>query len=388
MKSYIKKYAKYIDYPLLFTYLGLTVFGLIMIYSSSMAWSVNYYNDPPDRFYKQQLLNLAVAYPVFLISAVFPYKHFRKKWMMATVLGVIFTGLILVHVIGVAAGGARSWIDLGVVNVQPSEIAKVGIIFYLAGVFSNKYRNGTINKLNESIFPPVIILTGVLLFVFLEPDLGSMIIIGMVGLSVMAASGVRLKPFFKLAGLVVAAAAIFIVPMMLFARDLIFTEKRMGRIDAFFNPFSDELGFGFQIVNGYLAIGSGGLGGLGLGQSIQKLGYLPEPHTDFIMSVIAEELGVFGVSFVIGGLAFIVLRGLWIAMTTTDPLARMLAAGVASMIGIQSFVNLGGLSGIIPLTGVTLPFISYGGTSVILLSLAMGVLLNVSMFNKYEKTKK
>lgn len=388
MKSYIKKYGKYIDYPLLFAYLTLTIFGLIMIYSSSMAWSVNYYNDSPDRFYIQQLVNLAIAYPVFLLAAIFPYKHFKKKWMMATVLAVIFAGLILVHLIGFAAGGAKSWISLGFVNIQPSEVAKVGLIFYLAGVFSNKYRNGSINKLNESIIPPVIILTAVLLLVFLEPDLGSMVIIGAVGLSVMAASGVRLKPFVKLAGIVIAAAAVFIIPAMIFAKDLIFTEKRVGRIDAFFNPFSDELGFGFQIVNGYLAIGSGGLSGLGLGQSIQKLGYLPEPHTDFIMSVIAEELGVLGVFVVIGGLGFVVLRGLWIAMTTSDPLARMLAAGVASMIGIQSFVNLGGLSGIIPLTGVTLPFISYGGTSVILLSLAMGVLMNVSMFNKYEKTKK
>ncbi|PKG48221.1 MULTISPECIES: FtsW/RodA/SpoVE family cell cycle protein [unclassified Planococcus (in: firmicutes)] len=388
MKSYIKKYGKYIDYPLLFAYLALTIFGLIMIYSSSMAWSVNYYNDSPDRFYIQQLVNLAIAYPVFLLAAVFPYKHFKKKWMMATVLAVIFAGLILVHFIGFAAGGAKSWISLGFANIQPSEVAKVGLIFYLAGVFSNKYRNGSINKLNESIIPPVIILTAVLLLVFLEPDLGSMVIIGAVGLSVMAASGVRLKPFVKLAGIVIAAAAVFIIPAMIFAKDLIFTEKRVGRIDAFFNPFSDELGFGFQIVNGYLAIGSGGLSGLGLGQSIQKLGYLPEPHTDFIMSVIAEELGVLGVFVVIGGLGFVVLRGLWIAMTTSDPLARMLAAGVASMIGIQSFVNLGGLSGIIPLTGVTLPFISYGGTSVILLSLAMGVLMNVSMFNKYEKTKK
>ncbi|MDN5709190.1 MAG: FtsW/RodA/SpoVE family cell cycle protein [Planococcus sp. (in: firmicutes)] len=388
MKSYIKKYGKYIDYPLLFAYLALTIFGLIMIYSSSMAWSVNYYNDSPDRFYIQQLVNLAIAYPVFLLAAVFPYKHFKKKWMMATVLAVIFAGLILVHMIGFAAGGAKSWISLGFVNIQPSEVAKVGLIFYLAGVFSNKYRNGSINKLNESIIPPVIILTAVLILVFFEPDLGSMVIIGAVGLCVMAASGVRLKPFVKLAGIVITATAVVIVPMMVFAQDLIFTEKRMGRIDAFFNPFSDELGFGFQIVNGYLAIGSGGLSGLGLGQSIQKLGYLPEPHTDFIMSVIAEELGVLGVFFVIGGLGFVVLRGLWIAMTTSDPLARMLAAGVASMIGIQSFVNLGGLSGIIPLTGVTLPFISYGGTSVILLSLAMGVLMNVSMFNKYEKTKK
>lgn len=388
MKQYFKRYMKNFDYPLFFVYIALTLFGLVMIYSSSMAWSVNYYGDAPDRFYIQQLINLAIAFPAFAVAAFFPYKHFNKRWMMMTVLAVIFLGLVLVHIIGFEAGGARSWISLGFANFQPSEVAKVGIILYLAGVFSNKYKNGTINKLNESVAPPVIILTLVLLSVFFEPDLGSMMIIGAVGLSVMAASGIKFKYFARLAAIVVGASAVFIIPIMLFASDMIFTEKRLGRLDAFFNPFSDELGFGLQIVNGYLAIGSGGLSGLGLGQSIQKLGYLPEPHTDFIMSVIAEELGVFGVLFVLGGLGFIVLKGLAIAMTTDDPLARMLATGVASMIGIQSFVNLGGLTGLIPLTGVTLPFISYGGTSVILLSLAMGVLMNISMFHKYEKSKK
>ncbi|HSP22697.1 MAG TPA: FtsW/RodA/SpoVE family cell cycle protein, partial [Planococcus sp. (in: firmicutes)] len=300
MKQYIKRYAKNFDYPLFFVYIALTLFGLVMIYSASMAWSVNYYGDDPDRFYIQQLINLSLAFPVFAVAALFPYKHFSKKWMLMTVLAVIFIGLVLVHFIGYAAGGARSWIDLGFVNIQPSEVAKVGIIFYLAGVFSNKYKNGTINKLNESVAPPVIILTLVLLSVFLEPDLGSMMIIGAVGLSVMAASGIQFKFFARLAAIVVGASAIFILPIMIFASDMIFTEKRMGRLDAFFNPFSDELGFGLQIVNGYLAIGSGGLSGLGLGQSIQKLGYLPEPHTDFIMSVIAEELGVLGVLFVLG----------------------------------------------------------------------------------------
>lgn len=388
MKQYFKRYMKNFDYPLFFVYIALTLFGLVMIYSSSMAWSVNYYGDAPDRFYIQQLINLAIAFPAFAVAAFFPYKHFNKRWMMMTVLAVIFSGLVLVHIIGFEAGGARSWISLGFANFQPSEVAKVGIILYLAGVFSNKYKNGTINKLNESIAPPVIILTLVLLSVFFEPDLGSMLIIGAVGLSVMAASGIKFKFFARLAAIVIGASAAFIIPIMLFASDMIFTEKRLGRLDAFFNPFEDELGFGLQIVNGYLAIGSGGLSGLGLGQSIQKLGYLPEPHTDFIMSVIAEELGIFGVLFVLGGLGFIVLKGLSIAMTTQDPLARMLATGVSSMIGIQAFVNLGGLTGLIPLTGVTLPFISYGGTSVILLSLAMGVLMNVSMFNKYEKTKK
>ena len=388
MKPYIKRYVKNFDYPLFFTYIALALFGLVMIYSSSMAWAVNRYGYEPDYFYENQKLNLLLAIPTFVIASIFPYKHFNKKWMMFTVLAVMFAGLVLVHFIGYAGGGARSWINLGFASIQPSEIAKVGIIFYLAGVFSNKYKNGTLNKLNESIIPPVIILALVLFSVFREPDLGSMAIIGAVGLCVMAASGIYLKTFLKLSVIVIAAVSVFILPFVIFAQDAIFTEKRMGRLEAFFNPFSDELGFGLQIVNGYLAIGSGGLSGLGLGQSIQKLGYVPEPHTDFIMAIIAEELGVMGVIFVLGGLAFIVLRSLGIAMTTKDPLARMLAAGVASMIGIQAFVNLGGLTGLIPLTGVTLPFISYGGTSVILLSLAMGVLMNVSMFHKMEKAKK
>src|SRR5690606_26484849 len=244
MKSYIKKYAKFFDYPLLLAYLALTIFGLIMIYSSSMAWSVNYYGSEPDRFYIQQLINLAIAFPVFAIAAVFPYKHFKKRWMMVTILTVVFAGLIAVHFVGFAAGGAQSWISLGFANIQPSEIAKVGIILYLAGVFSNKYNNGTINKLNESIIPPVIILTLVLFSVFLEPDLGSMLIIGAVGLSVMAVSGIRLKSFMKLAGIIIAAVTFVISIVLLFAQDSIFTEKRLGRLDAFFNPFTDELGFG------------------------------------------------------------------------------------------------------------------------------------------------
>ncbi|MGI2327329.1 FtsW/RodA/SpoVE family cell cycle protein [Planococcus sp. YIM B11945] len=388
MKQYIKRYAKHFDYPLFFTYIALALFGLVMIYSASMAWSVNYYGWEPDHFYKQQMINLLLAFPVFLVAAIFPYKHFQRIGFLKLIVAVIFIGLILVHFIGYAGGGAKSWINLGFASIQPSEIAKVGIILYLAGVFANKNKKGSINNFNQSIAPPVVVLTGVLFFVFLEPDLGSMLIIGAVGLCVMLASGIRFKLYLKLASIVIAGAALFILPVVLFAQDVIFTEKRLGRLEAFFNPFSDELGFGMQIVNGYLAIGSGGLSGLGLGQSIQKLGYLPEPHTDFIMSVIAEELGIFGVLFVLGGLCFIVLRGLTIAMTAKDPLARMLAAGVASMVGIQTFVNLGGLTGLIPLTGVTLPFISYGGTSVILLSLAMGVLMNVSMFHKVEKMKK
>lgn len=166
------------------------------------------------------------------------------------------------------------------------------------------------------------------------------------------------------------------------------TDSRKGRILSYLNPFDYIQGSGFQIANGYIAIGSGGVKGHGLGNSIQKMGYLPEPHTDVIMAIISEELGILGVAVVIGGLGFIVLRALIIALKAKDPHARMLAAGIGSMIGVQTFVNLGGLTGIIPLTGVPLPFISYGGTSVILMSIAVGILMNVSMFVKYENKKK
>src|SRR5690606_33866570 len=167
--------------------------------------------------------------------------------------------------------------------------------------------------------------------------------------------------------------------------DKLFTEERLSRLKMpYTDPFEDELGEGYQLVNSYLAIGLGGWSGVGLGKSVQKLGYLPEAHTDFIMSIIAEELGIFGVSFVIILLTFIVLRSIRIGVKCEDPFGSLLAFGIGGMIGIQAIVNLGGISGLIPLTGVTLPFVSYGGSSLMVLSMSIGLLLNVSMFSNYQ----
>ena len=162
----------------------------------------------------------------------------------------------------------------------------------------------------------------------------------------------------------------------------------MERFEVLSDPFKDELDSGFHLANSYIAIGSGGVNGLGLGKSVQKLGYLPESHTDFIMAVIAEELGVWGVGFVILTLAYIVLRGIYLGMRCKDPFGSLLAIGISSMIGIQSFINLAGVSGVIPLTGVPLPFVSYGGSSLLQLAIAAGILVNVSMFVKYESKYK
>jgi cell division protein FtsW len=243
-----------------------------------------------------------------------------------------------------------------------------------------------LDSINESIAPPVTILVIAFFSVLSEVDMGTAGIILFVCVSVLAASGIKLKTFAKLFS-IIFGLILLVSPILFMVRDKFITPKRLERLEAFLNPFKYEQESGFQIVNGYLAIGAGGLKGLGLGQSVQKLGYLPEPQTDFIMAIIAEELGIFGTLLVIGGLGFIVLRAFSIALSTEDTQARMIATGVGSLIGFQTFINLGGLLGLIPLTGVPLPFISYGGTSVVLLSLAMGILLNVSMFVKYEKTK-
>jgi cell division protein FtsW len=197
-------------------------------------------------------------------------------------------------------------------------------------------------------------------------------------------SGMNLKNLLKLFIMVL----ILLVPVVLVMWGKIFSEEQISRLTVLDNPFADAQDAGFHLANSYIAIGSGGVNGLGLGKSIQKLGYLPESHTDFIMAVIAEELGIWGVGFVIFLLFYIVLRGIYIGLQCKDPFGSLLAIGISSMIGIQSFINLAGVSGLIPLTGVPLPFISYGGSSLLMLAGATGILVNVSMFTKYEKKYK
>ncbi|GEN82152.1 putative lipid II flippase FtsW [Sporosarcina luteola] len=387
MGKYIKKMIANFDYPLFTAYIVLCLFGLVMIYSSSMVWAVNRYNWPPDYFYRKQLINLAVAIPVFLLAAFFPFQNYKRKKLMISALVVMFLMLILVHIIGTGGGGAQSWIRLpGFGTIQPSEIAKLVIIVYFSSVFAKKYEAGTINSINKSIGPPITILILAIGSIMMETDIGTSFIIITAAFSVIAASGIQFRTFTKLSG-IVALAMIPVTLIIAIAWDTIMTDGRKGRIFAFLNPFDYLQGSGYQIANGYIAIGTGGVKGLGLGNSIQKMGYLPEPQTDVIMAVISEETGIFGTIIVVGGLGFIVLRALYIAMRTKDPQARMLAAGIGSVIGIQTFVNLGGLTGLIPLTGVPLPLISYGGTSLILISLALGILMNVSMFTKYQKNK-
>lgn len=389
MRKYISYYIRNFDYPLFFVFLFLCLFGLVMIYSSSIMVAIRE-GRPPDYYYQKQLTNLIVGFLAFLIGAFFPYKHYSNKKIMILIVAVTMILMFWVLFFGTGQGqtGSQSWINIAGMSFQPSELAKLSIILYFAGAFYNKsLKTPMMNLEPNHIIYPILVWIAIILFVGSETDIGAVLIISGIAVAVIIASGIRFRTFLKFFTVLAFFGSIVVGFLLLIKGDDILTPNRMGRIKAFLDPFEYEQGSGHQIIQGYIAIGSGGLEGVGLGQSIQKLGYLPEPQTDFIMAIIAEELGLLGVIIVLGGLSFIVIRGVIIALQTKDPLARMIAAGIASWIAIQSFVNLGGLSGLIPLTGVTLPFISYGGSSILVLSFAMGILINVSMYVKLEKKK-
>ncbi|MGD7043550.1 FtsW/RodA/SpoVE family cell cycle protein [Jeotgalibacillus proteolyticus] len=381
----LKRMFKSYDYSLLVVYMLLGIFGVVMVYSAGMVYAVEVLDQSADFFYNAQRRNLLIGLIGFAVMALIPYKLYREKIMMILILVLMFSLLLLVQLFGANINNAQSWLQLGSFQLQPSEFAKLGIIVYLSAIYAKKYTY--INEFNRGVMPPLTVLVATCFLVAMEPDFGTAAIIFVIGMSVIISSGMKFKNMLKLAGIGGALAAFFSLILFVFKRDAfqrIFSEERIGRFAAYTDPFAHINDNGWQLVGSYYAIGNGGLWGSGLGQSVQKLGYLPEPHTDFIMAIISEELGIAGVGFVLLGLAYIVLKGIFIGIKSKDRFGKMLAIGIASMIGIQAFINLGGMSGVIPITGVPLPFISYGGSSLILLSLAMGLLLNVSMFVKYE----
>lgn len=393
MKRYLAHYIRNFDYLLFFTYLFLCLFGLVMIYSSSMMVAIMIEGEAPDYYYTKQLFNLKIGAIVFLLGAFFPYKHYSNKWLLFSfmlIMGILL-GWVTFFGIGKEETGSQSWINLfGITMFQPSEFAKLFVILYISGSFYKKsLKENSIQDVKPNdIGYPIFIWLVILFCVGMETDLGALVILFVIAISITLVSGIKGKSLRKFFTVLSGFGGMIMLFVALLKWDSIFkNDNRAGRLLSWSNPFEYVDGSGYQVVNGYLAIGAGGLDGVGLGQSIQKLGYLPEPQNDFIMAIIAEELGIFGVGIVILGLGLIVARSFYIAMTTRDPLARMIAGGIGTWIGFQTFINLGGISGVIPLTGVTLPFISYGGTSIMMLSLAMGILVNVSMYYKKDKRK-
>ncbi|MDQ0177025.1 FtsW/RodA/SpoVE family cell cycle protein [Bacillus chungangensis] len=380
----VKKILKSYDYSLITVYILLCLFGLVMIYSASMVIGMQYYQVSSDYYYNKQLQHFFLSIFFFIFTAVFPYKAYKNnRFLMIIVLLSLLSALFVIS-FGYVSNNAGRWVEIGGKMIQPSEFIKLATIIYLGAIYTKK--QSYLNEMNRGVFPPLIFLCVICFLILRQPDLGTAVITFAIGFTMIISSGMALKTILKLVGTGVFII-VLLLPLFLINKDIILTDGRVDRIEGFLDPFTsgDE---GLQLVNSYLAIGSGGIKGQGLGQSVQKLGYLPEGHTDFIMAVIAEELGLFGVLFVIAGLAFLVLRGLYVGMKCKDPFGSLLAFGISSMIAIQTLINLGGVVGLIPITGVTLPFISYGGSSLLVLSMSLGILVNVSMFVRYEEKYK
>ncbi len=347
--------------------LTLTVFGLIMIASAGVFYGATRFGDS-NYFLKHQFLYGFL--PGMLVLYVFSRidYHFWKKVSVPMFLASL-VGLVLVFIPGIGnnAYGASRWINLGPVSFQPSEMVKLSLILYLAAWLESKGRE-KIKDVYEGMIPFLFILGIAGFLIIKQPDTGTLGVIILIAMSMFFVSGANLAHIF----------AMFLVGGLGLVALIAVAPYRMNRFLVFLNPEHDPQGVGYQINQALLAIGSGGIFGLGLGHSRQKFNFLPEPIGDSIFAIIGEELGLIGASAVVVLFLLFALRAIKIAKNAPDDFGKVVAIGIVSWVILQAFVNIAAITALMPLTGIPLPFISYGGTSFIFLMAAMGILLNIS----------
>ncbi|EAR64887.1 stage V sporulation protein E [Bacillus sp. NRRL B-14911] len=344
--------------------------GLIMVYSASAIWA-EYKFDDSFFFAKRQMLFAAAGIMAMFFIMNIDYWTWRT-WAKAIVI-ICFVLLVLVLIPGVGnvRNGSRSWIGVGAFSIQPSEFMKLAMIAFLAKYLSERQK--LITSFRKGLLPSLGLAFLAFGMIMLQPDLGTGTV--MIGTCVVMIfiSGAKISHF----------AVLGLIGLGGFAGLVLSAPYRMKRITSFLDPWEDPLGSGFQIIQSLYAIGPGGLFGLGLGESRQKFFYLPEPQTDFIFAILAEELGFIGGSFVLLLFSLLLWRGIRIALGAPDLYGSFLAVGIIAMVAIQVMINIGVVTGLMPVTGITLPFLSYGGSSLTLMLMAIGVLLNISRHARY-----
>jgi len=355
------------DWLILLLAVFLTAVGVVMVYSSSaeMADTIQRYRGDDLYFLKRQAAYAALGFTAMMITMRIDYKKLRRLAVPGLLICLLLLIAVFIPGLGNKAGGASRWLNVGI-NLQPVELAKIALILYMAHSLTKK--QDKVKSFKLGILPYMIVVGGILVLLLLQPDLGSAMTLVMVAAAMLFVAGMRYQH-------IAALITILIPPLIL----LIATSSyRMKRISAFFDPWQDPTDKGLQIIQSWIAIGSGGLFGKGLGEGRQKLFYLPEAHTDFILSVIGEEMGFIGFIVIVACVYSLFRRGMHTAFTAPDDFGRYLAFGITFLLSFEAAFNMGVVLGLVPTKGLALPFISYGGSSLICTLTAIGILLNIS----------
>jgi cell division protein FtsW len=364
------------DYALLSVIAMLLVLGLIAVYSASYALGYAQFGDA-NYFIKRQAIFAAVGVVALVITMNFDYHRLRVLSPLLMLVALAGLAAVLVPGLGVASNGARRWIALtGSFQAQPSEFAKLAVLVYMAAWLAAK--GEAVKDFSLGVFPFVSMVGIVGALIMLEPDLGTAVMVAAITGTLFFVAGARIKHV-----LVLGASGLLALAVLVFSGGY-----RMDRILSFTSPSSDPSGVGFHTLQLLIAFGSGGIGGLGLGVSRQKFFYVPGSHTDGVLAIVGEELGLIGVLVVLGLFAVLLWRGWRIAQRASDPFGSLLAVGVLAWIGFQMLINVGGVTHTIPLTGIPLPLLSYGGSALASTLTALGLLLSVSRYAAIEREER
>jgi len=367
--KYLKKRVRP-DYKIALMAIGISLFGLVMITSASAVVAYENFKGTNDYYYLwHQAIALIIGVVAMIAFSNLDYRYFKKISLHLLIGTIILLIMVFLPGIGSEAKGAHRWLNLGLFPLQPSEVAKVTFLIYLCAWLESRREH--IERMERSLIPFLIMLGVIAGLIIMQPDLGTLTVIILSSIAVFFAAGAPIWQFGSLAAILGGVFAVFVIS----------SPYRIKRLLTFVNPSSETLGRSYHINQAFIAVGQGGLWGLGFGNSIQKMRYLPEPHTDSIFAIICEELGFLRSSVVILAYLYFFYLGVKISRQATDIFGRLLAIGIISSIMIQAFINIAAMIGLVPLTGVTLPFISYGGSSLVISFIQVGILLSISRQN-------
>jgi cell division protein FtsW len=345
----------------------LTLLGLVMIISASSVTDLDDHGTTWFSF-KRQLMWAVIGGFGMVVAARVHYRRWRN-WVGPMLVGsIVLLCLVLVPGVGTEVNGSSRWLGMGGLRVQPSEFAKLAVLLFVAKLLADREREGKARITQLTLKPALIVFGGVAALLMLQPNLGTTIVLGSIVMAVLFISGSRLHHLGGVALVGLGAAALLSMQ----------AGYRRARWTAFLNPWADPSDTGYQTIQSLVGIASGGLFGVGVGASRAKYGFLPEANTDFIFAIVAEEFGLLGAAVVIGLFVALSYFGIRVALETADPFGRFVAAGITAWFAVQAFVNIGAVVAVLPITGVPLPFVSFGGSSLVVTMVAAGILANIA----------